>query len=91
VVHEFDVVAQRGTGPHNLENNVLDDVIGVLRYFVFFDAVMEHTALVLGPSFQVGLQEGLNHDFSVEVVSQNNQVVLRVINFKVEHGAGISY
>ena len=68
--------------PHNRLDDVLDDIVGIVRDLILSRATVHHTALVLGAHFDVRLQERLHDDASVRGCAHQHHHILCVVDFE---------
>lgn len=62
IARYFEIVRQKGYGPEDLADDVLDYVVRVAGAWILEQAVVHACTFVLGPHLDVRLQEGLDDD-----------------------------
>ena len=68
--------------PHNRLDDVLDDIVGIVRNLILSRATVHHTALVLRAHFDVRLQERLYNDACVRGCAHQHHHIPCVVYFK---------
>lgn len=77
------IVVDRWHSSKDAEDDIFDDIVRILRQFVFSNAVMQDTTLVLCASLHICLEERLSNDLPIFfVVTDQYHDILRVLNLE---------
>ena len=75
-------VSYRRHSPHNTLDDIFNNVVGIMCYFIFSDTAMHHCAFVTRSHSEISLQKALNYGSCIGRCTCHEHDVIAIVNIK---------